>query len=442
MARPPSLAPEHRAAVLNQLAAENAVAVVPTAPLRRFSNDVDYAPYRPDSDFWYLTEFAEPDAVAVLAPGDSGPHFSLFVRPRNVLLETWTGKVHGIEGAMDLFGADTAFPIDKLAEELPAFLENRAKVYYPLGRYPHVDEKFMQAMETVRQRVRMGVSLPEAIADPGPLLHERRLRKSPAELDRLARAVAISHDAHVAAMRAAHPGVMEYELEALVDYTFRRQGGSGPGYGTIVAGGAHACTLHYVTNDQPIPDGALVLIDAGCEWEGYTADVTRTWPVSGTFTEAQAALYDVVLAANESAIAAVQPGVTIYDVHDVALRVLVEGMVELRLLEGPVEERITDESYKCYFMHRTSHWLGMDVHDVGGYRVHGEARRLEPGMVLTVEPGLYIAAATGEGARYQGIGIRIEDDVVVTESGHEVLTAAIPKARADMCALIGADASP
>ena len=440
MPAPLPLAPEHRATVLNRLAAENAVAVIPTAPLRRFSNDVDYSPYRPDSDFIFLTVFPEPDAVAVLAPGDAGPAFVLFVHPRDPEIETWTGKIQGVEGATATFAADAAFPVAELGDQLPAFLENRTKVYYPLGRYPHVDETFLQAMETVRGRVRSGVSPPEAIAELGPLLHELRLRKSPGELDRLRAAVDISEEAHVAAMRAAHPGIMEYELEALVNYTFRRRGGAGPGYGTIVAGGPNACTLHYVTNTEPIEDGALVLLDAGCEWHGYTADVTRTWPVNGTFSEAQAAVYDVVLAANAAGIAAVQPGATIYDVHDAAVRVLVEGLVELRVLEGPAGERLKDESYKPYYMHRTSHWLGMDVHDVGGYKVRDEPRRLEPGMVLTVEPGLYFGAGTTAAEKFRGIGIRIEDDVVVTESGREVLTAAIPKGRADLCAIIGADA--
>ncbi len=440
MPAPPSLAAEHRAAVLHRLAAENAVAVVPTAPLRCFSNDVDYTPYRPDSDFRFLTDFPEPDAVAVLAPGDEGPAFILFVPPRNPEEETWTGRIQGVEGATEAFGADAAYPIEALADELPAFLADRTKVYYPLRRYPDVDEPVLKAMDTVRRRVRQGVNPPEAIAELGALLHELRLRKSPAELDRLREAMRISAEAHEAAMRAARPGIMEYELEALVNYTFRRRGGAGPGYGTIVAGGPNACTLHYVTNDQPIADGQLVLLDAGCEWYGYTADVTRTWPVNGAFTDAQAAAYDVVLAANEAGIAAVRPGVSIYDVHEAALRVLVEGLVELQVLEGPAEDRIEDESYRLYFMHRTSHWLGMDVHDVGGYKLHGEPRPLEPGMVLTVEPGLYFGAGTAAAERFQGIGIRIEDDVVVTESGHEVLTAAIPKARTDLCALIGADA--
>ena len=435
-----SLAPEHRARVLEKLAAENAVAVIPTAPLRRYSNDVDYTPYRPDSDFLYVTEFPEPDAVAVLAPAQAEERFVLFVQPRNPDMETWTGKRFGVEGAREEFGADGAHPVTDLDAELPHFLEDVEKVYFPLGRYPSLDEHLIHAIDVVRKRARKGVSAPESITDLGPLIHELRLRKSPAELDRLRQAARISHDAHVAAMRQAHPGIHEYELEALVNYTFRCSGARGPGYGSIVAGGPNACTLHYVVNSDAIPDGSLVLIDAACEWQGYTADVTRTWPVNGTFTDAQAAVYDVVLSANAAGIAAVKPGATIDDVHAVALRVLVEGLVELGVFDGPAEARIEDEAYKPYYMHRTSHWLGRDVHDVGGYRQKGELRRFEPGMVLTVEPGLYFGPGTPAAERYGAIGIRIEDDVVVTETGHDVLTADIPKTRADMCALIGQDA--
>ena len=384
--------------------------------------------FRQSSDIYYLTGFAEPDATCVLRADASEP-FVLFVRPRNKERETWDGRRAGVEGAVAHFGANAAYPTAELTARLPELLANTTELHYGLGVDHGFDRVITRALATLRATERRGQAPPYRVVDPRLALHEMRLRKRPEEVALLRQAVAITAEAHLAAMAAAGPGVAEYELESLIDYTFRRRGGAGPGYSTIVGSGANATVLHYIENESLMTEGDLVVIDAGCEYGFYTADVTRTFPVSGSFSAVQRRLYDLVLAVQEQAIAMTRPGVTIDDIHERCVRALTEGMVELGLLEGPAPARVTDKSYERFYMHRTSHWLGMDVHDVGAYL--GSDRRirpLEPGMVITIEPGLYIAAdAEGVPADMRGIGIRIEDDILVTKDGCEVLSAMIPK---------------
>jgi Xaa-Pro aminopeptidase len=399
------------------------------------SNDTDY-PFRQDSDFHYLTGFDHPNAAAVLR-NDGGPGFTLYVEPRDPAAETWTGYRPGVEGAVSDYGADQAQPRETLLEQLPDLIGAAERVYHVLGHDPAVDARVTGTVDDLRRRSRAGVNPPEAIVDPRSILHEMRLRKSPEEIDLMRRAAAITAEAHCEGARLAQPGVWEYELEALIGYTFRRRGSRGPAYSTIVGGGRNATVLHYVSNDCKLHADELVLIDAGCEVEGYASDVTRTYPVGGRFSGAGRDVYDVVLAAQDAALSECRPGRTLPDVHRAALRRLVEGLVDLEILAGEVDDLVERELYKPFYMHQTSHWLGLDVHDVGTYRVSGEPRRLEPGMVLTVEPGLYVSDANdGVDARFRGIGVRIEDDVVITTDGYENLSGAIPKAPEDLEALV------
>lgn len=400
------------------------------------SRDTHYR-FRQDSDFHYLTGFDHPGAAAVLRR-DGGPPFTLFVEPRDPEAETWTGYRPGVEGARADFGADEAHPRSELLAKLPALLERARRVHHVLGRDPRVDQRIVETVEAARIRSRAHAPPPEAIVDPRAIVHEMRLVKEPEELELMRRAAEISREAHAAAAGRAHAGAGEHELEALLDYTFRRRGAAGPAYESIVGGGANATVLHYVANDQPLRDGTLVLIDAGCEYAGYASDVTRTYPVGGRFTPETRAVYEVVLAAQEAALEASRPGATLDEVHDAALRRLVEGMIELELLpRTPLDEAIAAGDFRRYYMHRTSHWLGLDVHDVGAYSQDGKPRRLEPGMVFTVEPGLYVPARDERApAALRGIGVRIEDDVVVLETGHENLCAAIPKRPDELEALV------
>ena len=418
------------------------VAILLGARLAPRSRDTHFR-FRQDSDFHYLTGFDHPNAALVLRK-DGGPPFTLFVEPRDREAETWTGYRPGVEGARADFGADEAHPIGELLAKLPGLLEGARRVLHVLGRDPRVDQRIVEAIEAARIRSRAHAPPPEAIVDPRAIVHEMRLFKEPAELELMRHAAAITAEAHAAAAALAWPGAGEHELEAMLDYTFRRRGAWGPAYESIVGGGANATVLHYVANDQPLRADTLVLIDAGCEYRGYASDVTRTYPVGGRFTPEARAVYEVVLAAQEAALAASRPGATLEDVHDAALRRLVEGMQALELLpKGGVDEAIRSGDYRRYYMHRTSHWLGLDVHDVGAYSADGKPRRLEPGMVFTVEPGLYVPAGDERApAALRGIGVRIEDDVVVSEDGHENLTAAIPKRPDDVEALVqaGADA--
>ena len=403
------------------------VAIFPAAPVRNRSNDVDHE-FRQDSDFHYLTGFPEPEAVALLTTRHPEHRYVLFVRPRDREKETWNGRRAGAEGAVAKYGADAAFTIDQMDEVLPKYLENVERLHYRLGRQPEFDARVLGWIGKIRAAVRTGVSAPTEIVDPAVALHEMRLIKSPADLALLRRACEISAEAHVAAMRACRPGMNECELEAVVEYVFRRYGAASPAYPSIVGAGANGTILHYTENDAPVKDGDLVLIDAGCEYQGFSADITRTFPANGVFSRPQRAIYELVLSAQLAALGEVRPGARFEDYHNRALRVLVEGLVALGLLDGPPDEAIANETYKRLYMHRTGHWLGADVHDVGRYLIDGASRPLEPGMVLTVEPGLYIAEDDAKApAEYRGIGVRIEDDVLVTATGHEVLTGGVPK---------------
>lgn len=428
----------------DQLAAglEDGVVILPAADAPFKSNDVEHE-YHQDPDFWYLTGFGEPGALAVLMPRHETQRFVLFVRPREPEKEIWTGRRAGPEGAVRDFGADAAYPASEFDSRLPGLLVGSNRLYYRLGRNESLDRRVLAALEEARRMTRKNGVAPSEIVDPAVLVHEMRLRKSPEEIALLRRACEISCEAHRAAMSACRPGMSEYQLEAILEYVFRRSGSAGPGYPSIVGGGENATVLHYSTNGAPIAPGDLVLIDAGCEWSYYNADITRTFPASGRFTPPQRAVYELVLKAQQDAIATIRPGVPFETYHDRAVRVLTEGLVQLGLLAGPPDTLIEQEVYKRFYPHGTGHWLGIDVHDAGRYRLDGQSRLLEPGMVLTVEPGLYVRADDKEAPEeYRGIGVRIEDDVLVTDSGHEVLTSALPRSVEELEALVGSGTAP
>jgi Xaa-Pro aminopeptidase len=415
-----------RRRALMRLMGRDAIAIIPAAPVRKRNNDVDYA-YRQDSDFHYLTGFGEPESVAVLIPGREPAEYILFVRDRDPARETWDGRRAGPAGARRLYGAHDAFPITDIDEILPGLIENRAKVFYAMGMYPEFDQRVVGWVNGLRTQARNGRHPPQEIVALDQVLHELRLFKSRTELDLMREAARIGALAHVRAMRFCRPGRMEYELMAELVHEFRRHGAD-TSYYPIVGSGANSCILHYNENDQPLRDGAVVLIDAGCEYEYYASDITRTFPVSGRFSREQRAVYEVVHEANLAAIAKVRPGNHWNEPHEAAVRVITQGLVRLGLLKGRPAKLERDGAYRRYFMHRTGHWLGMDVHDVGDYKVGEAWRVLEPGMVLTIEPGIYIPrGARGVPKRFQGIGVRIEDDVVVTKSGAEVLSDGVPK---------------
>ncbi len=408
-----------------------AVAILQGARLLTRSADTEF-PFRQDSDFRYLTGFDHPHALAVLR-SDGGPPYTLFVEPRDSKAETWTGYRPGVEGAVTDFGADEAYPVAELDAKLPGLLERAKRLFHVLGRDAKLDARIVEILEQMRLRSRLGLVPAAEIIDPRHVLHELRLRKEPAELAIMRRAASISAEAHREAARIAEDGRFEYELEAMLLYQFRRLGASGPAYGSIVGSGRNATVLHYIRNDQKLVDGELVLIDAGCELDGYASDVTRTYPVGGSYRGVQRAVYEVVLEAQLAGLALAKPGATLPAIHEATTRRLVEGMRELGLLSGSVDDLIRSEAHRRYYMHNTSHWLGLDVHDVGPYAVEGKPRSLEPGMVFTVEPGLYVAADDEEApAELRGIGVRIEDDVAIHADGCEVLTAAIPKHPADV----------
>jgi Xaa-Pro aminopeptidase len=386
--------------------------------------------YRPDSDFYYLTGFAEPEAVAVLMPGRSQGEFLLFCRERNPERELWDGARAGPEGAVTAFGADDAFPITDVDDILPGLLERSDRVYYSMGVTPEFDQRLLGFIQTLNANRQRGHAPSELVA-LDHLLHEMRLFKSRAEAATMRRAAEIAVAAHARAMRACRPGMMEYELEAEFLHEFRRHGAD-CSYPPIVAGGANACVLHYRANDAALADGDLVLIDAGCEYRMYASDVTRTFPVGGRFTEPQRELYDVVLEANRAATAKAVVGNHWNDPHDAAVAVITRGLRELKLLKGRQASLVRSQAYREFFMHRTGHWLGIDVHDVGDYKVAEQWRLLEPGMVMTIEPGIYVAPDSRAAKRWRGIGIRIEDDVLVTRAAPDVLTAALPAATADI----------
>jgi Xaa-Pro aminopeptidase len=408
--------------------------LLPAAEERPRNADNDY-PFRQDSDFLWLTGFDEPQGCALLLCGDGKEpaRLLMFVRPRDKEKEIWNGYRAGVDGAKAAFGAAEAWPVEELEQRLPGLLDGVGTVWFRLGHDPAWDARLAHALRDLRARAHTGVQAPTAILDPGRVLHEQRLVKSPEELALLRRAAAITAEAHLAAMRDGLPGRREHQVQAEIEYAFRRRGGSGPGYGTIVAAGANSCILHYRAGDALLKEGEVCLVDAGGEVEGYTADVTRTFPVSGSFTKAQRALYQVVLSAQKRAIAEVRPGITVDGLHDQVVRWLTEGLLELGLLKGSADERVADAAYRKYYMHRTSHFLGLDVHDVGDYYPGRQSRALVPGMVITVEPGLYVAADDQTAPpELRGVGVRIEDDILVSADGNENLTEAVPKEPGDV----------
>jgi Xaa-Pro aminopeptidase len=430
---------QRRRRLLEQM--EGGVAVIATAAQHPRNGDNDF-PFRPDSDFHYLTGFAEPNAVLVLCKGRKEGEQILFLQPRNREQETWTGRRLGVERAPAALCVDEAHPIEALEELLPKLLRGRDPLFFRTGVRPDLEARILAMVQTLRTRVRELNPAPARIIDPSTLLHEMRVRKDERELAAMREAARISTAAHVAAMRATAPGRNEYEIEALLEYEFRRRGATGPAYPCIVASGANATILHYHENARRMEAGELLLVDAGSEVDCLASDVTRTWPVGGRFTPAQRRIYEIVLAAQHAAIATVRPGAGFNEAHDAALRVLIGGLTELALLSGTFESILESKSYRRFYMHRTGHWLGMDVHDVGAYfregREGSEPRRLEPGMVVTVEPGLYFDEEDATvPAEYRGIGVRIEDDVLVTAAGHEVLTRDCPKEVAELEALVG-----
>jgi Xaa-Pro aminopeptidase len=408
------------------------VAVVPTAPERVRNRDTHF-PYRFDSHFYYLTGFAEPEAVLVLtAEGRS----VLFCREKNQEREVWDGFRYGPEAARERFGFDEAHPIDALDEKLAQLLENQPALYFPVAADPEWDARAMRWLNAVRAKARAGIAAPERVQDVRALVDRMRLVKDPQELGVMRRAARIAAAAHRRAMQATRPGRNEYEVEAELLYEFRRNGAQFPAYSPIVAGGANSCVLHYVFNDAPLRDGDLLLIDAGCELDGYASDITRTFPVNGRFSAPQREVYEIVLAAQKAAMAKVRAGNGWNEPHDAAVSVLAQGLIDLKLVQGSLDEVLEKETYKRFYMHRTGHWLGLDVHDAGEYKRSGHWLPLEPGMALTVEPGLYIRAAQDVPEALRNIGIRIEDDVVVTQDDCEVITAEAPKGVAEIEALM------
>ncbi len=411
---------------LMRMAGNDAIVIVAAAPERVRNNDAHY-PYRQDSDFHYLTGFAEPDAVLALVPGRAASETILFCRERDREREQWDGARVGTERAVTALGMDDAFPIDDIDDILPGLIEGRTRVYYHFGRDTDFDLKLIGWVNRVRAQVRQGAKPPHEFVALSHLLHDLRLYKSRGELRLMRKSATIASDAHIRAMRATRPDMNEHEIEAELLHTFRSNDAV-PSYEPIVGGGANGCVLHYRANNAPLNDGDLLLIDAGAEYQCYASDITRTFPVNGRYSPEQRALYDIVLAAQLAGIDEVRAGRPFDAYHDAAVRVITKGLCKLGLLSGSVDKNLREHSYKRFYMHKTGHWLGLDVHDVGDYRVDGEFRVLEPGMVVTVEPGIYIAPdQKGVPARYRGIGIRIEDDVVVTSGDPEVISAASPK---------------
>jgi Xaa-Pro aminopeptidase len=412
---------------LMDLMGDGGIAIVPTAPVRIRNRDVEY-PYRPDSDFYYLTGFPEPEAVAVLAPNRPQGEYLLFCREKDTDKELWHGRRVGLEGACEVYGADDAFPITDLGDILPGLLENRERVFYTMGSDADFDQQVLGWVNQVRGKSRTGVRAPYEFIALGHHVHDMRLYKSAAEIKSLRKATAIAAAAHRRAMQVCRPGLREYQLESELIHEFIQGGGRAPAYPPIVGGGANGCILHYTENKDVLGDGDLVLIDAGVEYDGYASDITRTYPVNGRFNPVQRAAYEVVLAAQQAAIKKIVPGNHWNEPHEEAIKVLTRGLVEIGILKGRVSQLVKKEAYKPFFMHRTGHWMGLDVHDVGDYKVGEEWRMLEPGMVMTVEPGLYLTAGTkGLAKKWWNIGIRIEDDVLVTRDGNEVLTMGVPK---------------
>jgi Xaa-Pro aminopeptidase len=411
------------------------VAVLAAAPVRIRNGDVEYE-YRQDSDFYYLTGFEEPDSLCVLTKDDSEVQFTLFVRPRDPEKEAWTGIRAGLQGAVETFGADYAYENHQIEETLPLLTQNRDSLYYAFNKNHDLDLRVLKMLENLKLMQRSGISAPARVIDPTDILAEMRLIKTPEDIEILQRAIDISTQGHLAAIKSAAPDRYEYQLQAEIEYVFRSNGSKRNGYPVIVGSGPNACILHYTQNNRQMMSGDLVLIDAGAEYEYYTGDITRTFPVSGRFTAQQKDLYELVLHAQKLGIGAAVAGNSFSDVHMRSLRALTEGVLRLGLLSGSLDENIETGAYKKYFLHRTSHWLGMDVHDAGRYKIGDQSRMLENGMVLTVEPGLYISGQDQHEA-FRNIGIRIEDDVLIRKEGPLVLSSACPKEIADLETLIG-----
>lgn len=417
----------------------NAIAIVPAAVHHLRNNDAEYE-YRQHSDFYYLTGFNEPEAVLVMAPGRD-QRDTLFLRRRDREQEIWTGKRLGVEAAPSTLEMDAAFAIEEFDEKLGPMLVGFERLAYAFGRDEAFDRRVHAALAAARHAVRRGGKAPLEFVEPGTILHEMRLRKSDQELELMRRAGAITRKGHIAGMRATHPGMWEYELEAVIEYAYRMDGSPANAYSSIVAGGVNATILHYNSNREVLADGALVLVDSAAEFELYASDVTRTWPVDGRFSAEQRAIYEIVLAAQKAAIEEVRPGKAFRAYHETALRVLCEGLLAIGLLKGNIDDVIANESYRDFYPHNTGHWLGLDVHDVGRYRDSGDSwRTLEPGMVMTVEPGIYVQQDLHVDDRWKGIGVRIEDDILCTAGAPENLTPGIPKEIDELESIVGADA--
>ncbi len=417
---------KRRAALMKQIGKGN-IAIIGSAPERTRNRDVHY-PFRQDSDFFYLTGFNEPEALAVFIPGREQGEYVLFCREFDEKKALWEGAHAGLEGATQHYAADDSFPISDLDDILPGMLENKGKVFYPMGKDSELDHKLLEWINHIRKQSRTGVMAPGELVSLEHVVHEMRLFKSAEELKLMRHAAEVSARAHVRAMKACKPGLYEYQIEAELVHEFLTEGLRAVAYPSIVAGGKNACVLHYTENKDKLHKGDLLLIDAGVECDHYAADITRTFPVSGKFSEPQRLLYQLVLDAQAAALAEIKPGVPWNKAHDASVETLTRGLVELGLLKGRVKKLIKDEKYKQFYMHRIGHWLGMDVHDVGAYKIKDDWRLLEPGMVLTVEPGLYVPVdCESVDNPWRGIGIRIEDDVLVTKDGHEILTGGVPK---------------
>lgn len=401
------------------------IAIIPAASLKKRNRDVEY-PFRQDSDFYYLTGFAEPEAVAVLIPGRDQAEYVLFCRERDAEREAWDGKRSGPQGAIDDYGADDAFPIDDIDDILPGMLEQCERVFYTMGTHPEFDQRLIEWVRKLRDRSGGNAHSPQEFIALDHHLHDMRLYKSRSEIAAMRKAARIGVAAHERAMQRCQPDQWEYEVQAELLYEFARNGVQ-VSYQPIVGSGANTCTLHYVANNARMQDGDLLLVDAGCEYDYYASDITRTYPVNGRFTSEQRAIYDIVLQANEAAIEEVRPGNHWNSPHDAAVQVITTGLRKLGLLKGGVKTLVRKEAYRTFFMHRTGHWLGMDVHDVGDYKVDDEWRLLEPGMTMTVEPGIYIPEGSPVDKKWWGIGVRIEDDVLVTRDGHETLSGGLVK---------------
>ena len=424
---------------LMQRVGEGNIALIGSASMHTRNRDVNY-PFRQDSDFYYLTGFNEPDALAVFVPGRAQGEYILFCREFDAKKALWEGAHSGLEGATTHYDADDAFPIDDLDDILPGLLENKTKVFYPMGCNLELDHNLLEWINHIRNQSRSGIIAPGELVSLALILHEMRLFKSAEELKLMRRAAEVSAHAHVRAMKACKAGLYEYQIEAELIHHFIDNGLRAVAYPSIVAGGKNACTLHYTENNSKLKNGDLLLIDAGAECDHYAADITRTFPISGRFNEAQKQLYQLVLNAQTAALEQIKPGLPWNLAHDASVEVLTQGLLDLGLLKGKLKKLIKDEKYKQFYMHRIGHWLGMDVHDVGDYKIKQEWRLLEAGMVLTVEPGLYIPVdCKSVDEKWRGIGIRIEDDVLVTPTGHEILTSGVPKSIADIEALMQAN---